>query len=232
MLLSSGARRCAEIRDLPSDASNRGEQQCAAPTQDPHKDQQSFTHPPFSALALTGWSVAAVCAAAASILVAPGLSGVFAAGLAITMIAIAAIDARRFLIPNKLVLAALALGFVGTALQNREAAAAAVAHSALRGTALFVFFFLFRMGYHRIRGREGLGLGDVKLAAVAGTWLGWLAAGFAIDIAALSALAYVFLGVFSGKRQVTATTRIPFGLFFAPAIWLAWLLSALFQLGA
>jgi leader peptidase (prepilin peptidase)/N-methyltransferase len=49
------------------------------------------------------------------------------------------------------------------------------------------------------------------------------AAGLAIDFAILSALAAVLAGMLLG-RSFTATTRVPFGLFFAPAIWIAWLL--------
>jgi leader peptidase (prepilin peptidase) / N-methyltransferase len=41
-------------------------------------------------------------------------------------------------------------------------------------------------------------------------------------VAALSALAVVLLRACRGQR-ITATTAIPFGLFLAPAIWIAWL---------
>ena len=87
-------------------------------------------------------------------------------------------------------------------------------------------FLAFRVAYRRIRGREGLGLGDIKLAAVAGAWLGWALAGLAVDIAALSALGAVLIRALRGQR-IAATTRIPFALFFGPAIWLAWLLETL-----
>src|SRR5262249_57454028 len=72
-------------------------------------------------------------------------------------------------------------------------------------------------------GREGLGLGDVKLAGVAGVWLDWPAMPIAIEIAALGALALYVAGHVLGRRRIHAATRLPFGLFLAPAIWLAWL---------
>ena len=49
---------------------------------------------------------------------------------------------------------------------------------------MFLAFFAFRAGYRRFRGIEGIGLGDVKLAAVAGVWLDWVDLPVAVDIAA------------------------------------------------
>lgn len=171
------------------------------------------------------WGIAALCAVAASVLWAPGWRGVLGAALAVDMVAIAAIDSRRFVIPDKLVLAGLALGLVEAAIADPLQIAASLAGAGLRAVVLALLFFVFRTAYRRIRGREGLGLGDVKLAAVAGVWLGWTAAGLAVDIGALSALASVLIAALRG-REISGTMRIPFGLFFAPAIWLAWLLEA------
>lgn len=160
-----------------------------------------------------------------------GWRGALGGGLAVAMIAIAAIDARRLVIPDKLVLAGLALGFVDAAIAQPHQVAAGLASAALRAVVLALLFFVFRMTYRRIRGREGIGLGDVKLAAVAGAWLDWAASGLAVDLAALSALAAVLIGALRGER-ITGVTRIPFGLFFAPAIWITWLLDAIILHGA
>lgn len=174
---------------------------------------------------LAACAVVGLCTTAVSVLTAPGLPGVLGAGLALVMIAIAVVDARRFLIPNELVLAGLVLGLAAAAVVAQPGRwVANVAGAAGRGLVLALLFLAFRMLYRRLRGREGMGLGDVKLAAVAGVWLGWMAVSLAIDIAALSALAAVLLDVLRGRR-FTAATRVPFGLFFAPAIWLAWLLD-------
>ena len=89
---------------------------------------------------------------------------------------------------------------------------------------MFGIFFVFRAGYRELRRREGMGLGDVKLAAVAGVWLAWTDLPIAVDIAAVSALASALLGRASGKKW-SATEKLPFGLFFAPAIWICWLLA-------
>src|SRR5258708_3091506 len=111
---------------------------------------------------------AAGAAAAASIVAAPGAAGWFGAALALLMLAIAAIDARRFIIPDPLNAAGLALGFVHAAVPGEGSVATALAEAALRGGALALMFLALRAFYMRLRGREGIGLGDVKLAAVAG----------------------------------------------------------------
>jgi leader peptidase (prepilin peptidase) / N-methyltransferase len=172
------------------------------------------------------WGTAAACAAVASLFAAPDLSGVLGAGLALVMIAIAVIDARRFVIPDELVLAGLLLGLIAAAVEQSESLAAALLHAVVRAGALALATLAFRTAYRLIRGREGIGLGDVKLAGVAGAWLGWLAIAVAVDIAALSALAVVLIRAAGGQR-VTRKTAVPFGLFFAPAIWIAWLFETL-----
>ncbi len=163
---------------------------------------------------------------AASIWAAPGTIGFLGAGLALLMLAIAAADARYFIIPDELTAAALALAAVNAALADAPSVIESLALAALRGTATILLFWSLRWLYRRLRGREGLGLGDVKLAFVAGAWLDWAMIPVAIEIAALAALAVYAVWHFAGRDSVEATTRLPFGLFFAPAIWLAWFLGA------
>jgi leader peptidase (prepilin peptidase) / N-methyltransferase len=175
--------------------------------------------------AVATWGLAALCGTVASIVIAPGFPGILGAALAVVMIAIAAIDAQRFLIPNELVVVGLSLGMLNAFVVGPQPVTAAAA-AALRAFVLAFASFVFRAGYRYIRRREGLGMGDVKLAGVAGAWLGWMGAGLAIDMAALSALAGVLISALRGQRFDHAT-RIPFGLFFAPAIWVVWLLDVL-----
>jgi leader peptidase (prepilin peptidase) / N-methyltransferase len=169
-------------------------------------------------------AVGAIGAVVASILVAPGVPGFLGAGLAILMIAIAISDARQFIIPDPLALAALCLGLLQALLVPSEDHLAALASSVLRGAVLALAFWGLRKIYKRLRGREGIGFGDVKLAAVAGVWLDWIAIACAVEIAALAAL--VMIAVLAARgMKITARTRVPFGCFFAPAIWLAWLVD-------
>lgn len=170
---------------------------------------------------------AGLAAAAASVWAAPGIGGALGAVMALLMLAIAVIDYRSFIIPDELTAAALALALVYVAVTTAAPMVDSVAAAALRGVLCMLFFLGLRVLYRRLRGREGLGLGDVKLAFVAGAWLDWTMIPVAIEIAALAALGAYGTWRFFGGRSVTATSRLPFGLFFAPAIWLAWLAGAL-----
>ena len=101
----------------------------------------------------------------------------------------------------------------------------AVFFAALRGGVLALFFLALRAGYRLLRGRDGIGLGDVKLAAVAGAWLSWLAISIAVEIAALAAIAAFALRHYAAGRPLNAALKFPFVLFLAPSIWLGWLID-------
>jgi leader peptidase (prepilin peptidase)/N-methyltransferase len=161
-----------------------------------------------------------------SLVSAPGTSGVLGAGLALVMLAIAVIDWRSFIIPDWLNIAGGGLAIMHAAAQEPEAMLRAVAAAALRGVVLTLIFLAIRSGYARWRGRQGLGLGDVKLAFVAGAWLDWIMIPIAIQLAAFAALSAYLLRQLISRRSISATSRMPFGLFFAPAIWLCWLVEA------
>jgi leader peptidase (prepilin peptidase)/N-methyltransferase len=167
---------------------------------------------------------AAALAAVASVWAAPGARGMLGAALAVIATAIAAVDLRRYVIPDEFVAAGLLLALLQAALDDE--ALAAVALAAARGGLLAGLFFLLRATYARVRGREGIGLGDVKLAAMAGAWLEAPAIPFAIAVAALAALAVICMRQWLLGRPLRAVSRVPFGAFFAPAIWLAWLAEA------
>jgi leader peptidase (prepilin peptidase)/N-methyltransferase len=167
----------------------------------------------------------ALAGVAASLWAAPGAKGLAGAGLALIALAIAVIDARHMLIPNELNAVALALALVNAYLS--PPLVDSLAMLALRGAVTFLIFLAIRVAFRRLRGREGLGLGDVKLAFVAGAWLDWLMIALAVEIAALAALALYLAWPLITRRPLALTARLPFGLFFAPAIWLAWLIGTL-----
>ena len=83
--------------------------------------------------------------------------------------------------------------------------------------------------YRRIRGRIGLGMGDVKLFAALGCWTGWQGLPGIILHAALASLIWALLLRLAGRR-ITATTRLPFGPFLCLAGWLVWLYGPLLLL--
>jgi leader peptidase (prepilin peptidase)/N-methyltransferase len=147
------------------------------------------------------------------------------------MLAIAVADARAYIIPDRLTLAAFLLALVDTANKGYENMPVNITLAVTRGIVLALAFFALREIYYRLRRRHGIGLGDVKLAAVAGAWLEWPLIPAAIEIAALTALLVYGVSQFVLRRPLQAAAKLPFGLFFAPAIWIGWLLGALFLQG-
>jgi leader peptidase (prepilin peptidase)/N-methyltransferase len=164
-----------------------------------------------------------IAAIIASIVTAPGAIGVLGAGLAVLMLTIAIIDARCFVIPDMLSGAAFFLGIAHAAVGDPSAVGTAVAFAIIRGAVLASILLSIRHAYRRIRSCEGLGLGDVKLAGAAGAWLDWSVMPIAIEIAACAALAFYLVNHFAFNRTIHATSRLPFGLFFAPTIWACWI---------
>ena len=170
----------------------------------------------------------AICAAAAcavSLYVAPGPIGICGALLAVLMAAIAYRDAHDFIIPDRYSAASFVLGLAAAFFTAEGDVVWALAAALARAALLASAFLALRAAYHHFRGRHGLGLGDVKLAGVAGAWLDWTMLPVTIEIAAFSALTAVLIEQFIARRAFKPTTRLPFGLFFAPSIWIGWLLQ-------
>jgi leader peptidase (prepilin peptidase)/N-methyltransferase len=164
---------------------------------------------------------------AASLVAIPGLDGLLGAFLAALMLAIAIIDAERYIIPNELTGAAVVLALLRAGLVGPDADGWAVLWAVSRAAAIALPFLALMIGYRRWRGRDGLGLGDIKLAAVAGVWLGLVTIFVAIELAALSALGAYLLNAAIRKRPLRGTAFLPFGTFLAPAIWIGWLVEAM-----
>ena len=79
----------------------------------------------------------------------------------------------------------------------------------VRGAVLAFAFLSLQVLYRRIRRRDGIGLGDVKLAGVAGVWLDWWVLPVAIEIAALAALAVYAMRFLHGRASVRLMTKLP-----------------------
>ncbi|MDI1267015.1 MAG: A24 family peptidase [bacterium] len=162
-----------------------------------------------------------------SLLAAPGPDGLTGAFLGALMLAIAVSDVRRYQIPDVLTTAAVALALLRAGTIGPEVGWEAVLWAAVRGLAVALPFLALMAGYRWWRGRDGLGLGDIKLAGVAGAWLGLVTLFAVIELATLAALgAYLLIGLIR-RRPLKATAFLPFGSFLAPAIWLGWLFEAL-----
>jgi leader peptidase (prepilin peptidase)/N-methyltransferase len=162
-----------------------------------------------------------------SLLAGTVLDGLFGAFLAAIMVAVAFVDARRYIIPNEFVAAALALGLLRAHFIFSNAESHPVAGALLRATITTAIFLLLSIGYRHFRGREGFGLGDVKLLGVAAAWLDWPALLVAVEGATLTALLTYLFRQWIYKRPIKSTAVLPFGTFLAPFIWIGWLIEAL-----
>lgn len=129
-----------------------------------------------------------------------------------TLLTLAWIDWRSMVLPDVLTLPLLLAGLGVTALRTPEdlsehALAAAIGYGGIA---------LLAVVYERLRAREGIGLGDAKLFAAAGAWLGiepmpWVlatAAGFGI------------VATIVRTRGAPGQLRQPFGPWLALAFWL------------
>jgi leader peptidase (prepilin peptidase)/N-methyltransferase len=178
------------------------------------------------ALGLGGLALLAFIAVAASVSAVAGLPGYLGAALGLLMLAIAVVDARWFIIPDQLSVAGFAIGLINAAVIAPQEMWQAAGIAVARGAVLALLFYALRTLYRRLRGRQGIGLGDVKLAAVAGAWLNWPTMPIAVEIAALAALGVIGVRYCASGRPLDTALKLPFGLFLAPSIWACWLLEA------
>ncbi|MFQ5955636.1 MAG: prepilin peptidase [Kiloniellales bacterium] len=151
----------------------------------------------WAATEFAGWELWAVC------------------GLGWALLALAIIDVRHYLLPDGLTLplipAGLAVAWLHGPAMLRDAAIGALAG--------FVVFAVVARVYRRLRGREGLGLGDAKLLGAAGAWVSWFGLPSIVLMASLTALAASLVGAARAGRLDPAMP-VPFGAYLGLATWL------------
>ena len=165
-----------------------------------------------------GIELAALGIALWSVLVAPGWLAWASAGLGWTLLVLAVIDQRHMILPDVLSLPLIPAGLAVAALIP----AGAFNHHMAGVVAGAVSLCAVAWAYQRLTGREGLGIGDVKLFSAAGAWVGWqglpsvLLIGAATGLVAACILARA-KGV-SGPKEPVA-----FGPYLALGLWITWL---------
>jgi leader peptidase (prepilin peptidase)/N-methyltransferase len=151
-------------------------------------------------------SIAAVTLMPAS-LASPGVLLAFALAWA------AVVDADRFILPDAITLG-LVLAGLGLHMTHDEPLLDFVIGAATG----YLVLALVAGTYQRLRGRAGLGMGDAKLMAAAGAWLGWAALPLVMLGASLAAL--VWAGFFIARHgRAGFAAPIPFGPFIAAAFF-------------
>lgn len=149
--------------------------------------------------------------------VVAALSLLLAAGL----IALTEIDRTSLRLPDRLTIALVIGGVAAAAFTG----SGVVWHlfSALLGLTAIV---LVGAIYRAVRGVDGIGLGDAKLFAASGAWVGAGGLPSVLLWACVSALTLLLLARAMGRR-LSARTAIPFGPFLAFGTWMVWCLGPL-----
>ncbi len=129
--------------------------------------------------------------------------------LCLVLLWICVVDIRRYQIPDEASLGLLATGLLLSVASPLVTPTLAVLGAAVGYT---VFAGLGAAFYHHT-GQDGLGLGDAKLLAAAGAWLGVRDLPVLVCVAAISAL--VFALVFRQRR-------IAFGPWLSGSFWVIW----------
>jgi len=135
------------------------------------------------------------------------------------MLAGADIDARYYLLPDTITFATLICGLAAALVLDPISPWQALLGALVRAAATASVLAAIRFAHGRLKGREGIGLGDVKLAAGVGAWLPLDQVPICFALATAAALLYALQARLRG-RQMERTSRIPFGAFLCPALWL------------
>jgi leader peptidase (prepilin peptidase)/N-methyltransferase len=124
------------------------------------------------------------------------------------LVVLFAIDLEHHLLPNAITLPGIAVGFAFS-LFTEPGWAASLIGILVGGGVLFGTAEV----YYRLRHEEGLGMGDVKMLAMVGAFLGWKFALMTLMMASLSGAVIGVALIATGKG--TMKYALPFGTFLA-----------------
>lgn len=168
-------------------------------------------------------AIYALCGAPYALLPGQTLASYAVAGaLAACLVLLNVIDLRSYRLPDLLTLPLLLAGLVLAALQGQET----LLWHAVAAVAAGLTLYTIRSLYRALRGYDGLGLGDVKLFAAAGAWIGPEGLASSLLIACVTALAVALLWKLADPG-VNGRSVLPFGPFLAIGFWIVWLYGPL-----
>jgi leader peptidase (prepilin peptidase) / N-methyltransferase len=166
------------------------------------------------------FAVALFVASAAAFYALALSDAVFATAFAALVLLLAKFDLETFQLPDLGNLALAVLGSAWVAMLGDPAAG--LLHAAARAITAAACLSALMWSYTRLRGLEGLGWGDVKLAAAGAIWLDWPYLPLALLIAAAAGILVVAGRAMLSGTRIAPSDAIPFGAFLAPSIWLVW----------
>lgn len=164
--------------------------------------------------------LAAALVGAVALGLSPGLAGLAGAIFGWFLIALIALDATHYWLPDRLTLPLLVLG-LGAGLAGIDPPLVDRLWGAAGG---YLSLAAIAFSYKRLRGRDGLGGGDPKLLGAIGAWLGWQMLPMVLLGGSGAGLFYVLFGLLRGK-QVAPTDRLPLGALMALAAFPLWIWS-------
>jgi leader peptidase (prepilin peptidase)/N-methyltransferase len=129
---------------------------------------------------------------------------VFASALIVLFV----IDLRHRILPNAITLPGIAAGFVASWFLAPGWLSSLIGIVAGGGILL-----VMAEGYYRVRGQEGLGMGDVKMLAMIGAFLGWPLMVLTLVLASCAGSIVGVSLIASGRGRLQAA--LPFGTFLA-----------------
>lgn len=137
------------------------------------------------------------------------------------LLALIVIDLRYLLLPDVLTLSLLWLGLLGNV---AGVISSPLLTEALVGAAAgFTVLALLSYGYRMLCEKEGLGLGDAKLLAALGAWLGVFRLPILVLMASLASL--IALGIMQWVSGRPLRDPFPFGAALALSGWLLFICS-------
>ena len=163
----------------------------------------------FACLAVFGWGA----------LVTPA-PGVLALTLCLgwALVCLAAIDLAALRLPDIITLPLIIAGLVAAVFLP----GAPIAEHAAGAAAGYGVLASLAWAFRRLRGEDGIGLGDAKLLAAAGAWLGWRPLPSVLVIACAAAFAWIAIRA-ATRGRAALSQRIAFGAPLALATWIVWL---------
>jgi leader peptidase (prepilin peptidase)/N-methyltransferase len=153
-------------------------------------------------------AVTAVMFAAAWWCYGPGVLLVSRLVFGCALIVLFAIDLEHHLLPNVITVPGIAVGFAFSFLTEPGWQASLIGIAVGGGV-----LFLIAEAYYRIRREEGLGMGDVKMLAMIGAFLGWKLTLVALMLASVGGSVIGLLLI--ATRRGDMKYALPFGTFLA-----------------
>ncbi|NNU17117.1 prepilin peptidase [Parvularcula sp. ZS-1/3] len=137
----------------------------------------------------------------------------FAGVLLFFLLTLAVIDSETGFLPDALTLPLIIIGLGVSALGYGPPLLHAVLGAVIGGGALWLLAF----GFRKLRGKEGLGGGDVKLVAAGGAWCGASALPFILLAASLAGLLFVLATRFRNEGSDVMKGELHFGPYLCAA---------------